>query len=47
MQMQNATTTAQARKECIGCVDCKGLCRDLLDLAFLPQMVLKGSAATR
>ena len=30
---------------CLGCRDCAGLCRALLELAFLPETVLKPHAA--
>jgi hypothetical protein len=35
------------RGNCIGCRDCKGLCQALLELAFLPETVLKSAPAAR
>jgi hypothetical protein len=32
--------TLPAGADCLGCKDCKGLCRALLDMAVLPETVL-------
>jgi hypothetical protein len=47
--MQNPTPTrtppqANARANCLGCTDCAGMCRDVIDLLLVPQMVLHRSA---
>lgn len=41
MQPDFEAFKATARKECLGCADCKGICHDLLELAFLPETVLR------
>ena len=33
-------------QDCLGCRDCKGLCRAVIELAFLPETVLHRSATT-
>jgi hypothetical protein len=35
-----ARKMADLRGPCIGCKDCKGLCRDLLELLMLPDIIL-------
>ncbi len=47
MQPQTKTTAVLPRSNCIGCRDCKGLCRELVELAFLPETVLRVSTASR
>ena len=32
--------TATYQANCLGCQDCKGLCRAVIELAFLPETVL-------
>lgn len=32
---------ARVRSTCVGCQDCRGLCRELVDLLTLPDVVLK------
>lgn len=39
------TKTATYKANCLGCQDCKGLCRAIIELAFLPETVLHRSAA--
>ena len=41
-----ARKMADLRGPCIGCKDCKGMCRDLLELLMLPDIILtKGLSA--
>jgi ferredoxin len=40
--LKSATLTRQA---CIGCADCAGLCKELLELVFVPDSVLHRSNA--
>lgn len=47
MQADAKTNTLPIRSDCLGCADCKGLCRDLLDLALLPETVLRPTAGGR
>lgn len=44
MQIEAKTNTLPTRTDCLGCSDCKGLCRELLDLALLPETVLRPTA---
>lgn len=46
MQTPPVKTPALARQNCLGCSDCKGLCRDIVELAFLPETVLQKSIAS-
>lgn len=46
MQTQPTKTPALTRQNCLGCDDCKGLCRDIFELAFLPETVLQRFAAS-
>lgn len=46
MQTQTAKMPATPSLNCIGCTDCKGICRDIVELAFLPETVLRGSTAS-
>ena len=47
MQAQTKQNMTPARGQCIGCADCTGMCHALMDLAFLPETVLKGAPAAR
>lgn len=33
--------TVRVKTNCLGCQDCKGLCRAVIDLAFVPETILK------
>ena len=44
MQIQ-PQTAANTNRNCLGCADCKGLCRAIVELASLPEMVLHRSSA--
>ncbi|MBW4709315.1 hypothetical protein KX928_16100 [Roseobacter sp. YSTF-M11] len=46
MKTPTAKTPQTPRPNCIGCTDCQGLCREIVDLAFLPETVLHRSAAS-
>ncbi|WP_299502199.1 hypothetical protein [uncultured Roseobacter sp.] len=46
MQTQTAKTYATPKLNCLGCTDCKGLCREIYDLAFIPDVVLQRSSAS-
>ncbi|MDW4497283.1 hypothetical protein R5H30_04765 [Sulfitobacter sp. D35] len=46
MQTQTETRTLTKilpRPDCLGCVDCKGYCRDILEMTFVPDQVLHRS----
>ncbi len=47
MQPDVKTYNLPARADCLGCADCKGFCQDLLDLAFLPETVLRAVNRSR
>lgn len=47
MQTQSTQKMEPGARQCIGCADCKGLCLDLLELAFVPEAVLKAAAISR
>ncbi len=38
-QTQNKLPPAP-RPNCLGCVDCAGICRDFIDLVQIPQTIL-------
>lgn len=46
MQTQTANSPMKPGPNCLGCADCKGLCRDLYELTFIPELVLHRSAAS-
>lgn len=39
--------TDPTQRGCIGCADCTGMCHALLDLAFLPETLLKRTPVAR
>ncbi|MEP2640347.1 hypothetical protein [Roseobacter sp.] len=41
--MPAKTAPAPSRPNCLGCPDCKGLCHDLLQLAGLPDAILRSA----
>lgn len=41
---QKAQTTP--RPNCLDCVNCTGICRDVIDMVYVPQTVLHRSAVT-
>lgn len=47
MQTDAKNYTLPSGNDCLGCSNCKGLCRDLLDLALLPETVLRPVARGR
>lgn len=46
MKTQPAKPPAFPSLNCIGCTDCKGLCRDIVDLAVLPETFLRRATAS-
>ncbi len=46
MQAKTMKTPVMLQQNCLGCPDCKGICRELYELAFLPNLVLQRSAAS-
>ncbi|WVX50586.1 hypothetical protein ROLI_036840 [Roseobacter fucihabitans] len=46
MQTSTQKTPVTPKQNCLGCTDCKGICRELYELAFLPGVVLQRSAAS-
>lgn len=38
--VQTPPPIGTAAPQCLGCKDCQGLCRQLLEMATLPQVVL-------
>ena len=46
MQTQSPKTPAIPSPNCLGCADCKGMCRDVFELAVVPETVLRRSAAS-
>ncbi|MGZ2259184.1 hypothetical protein [Roseobacter sp. A03A-229] len=46
MQTPTAKSPTMPSSNCIGCTDCKGMCRDIVELALLPETVLRRPAAS-
>ncbi len=36
-----AAKVTQLTTPCVGCKDCRGLCKELIELMTLPEMILK------
>ncbi|WP_159975578.1 hypothetical protein [Roseobacter cerasinus] len=46
MTHQTAKSPVLPRANCIGCTDCKGLCRAIVEMALLPETVLRHPTAS-
>ena len=44
-QPDRAATLAQLRENCLGCKDCDGPCRTLMQLSALPEILLGSKGA--
>lgn len=47
MPVQTKKIGKPTNGSCIGCAGCQGLCQEIIDLAVLPDIVLKQSARLR